>query len=179
MLMISDEESDLSATSHFVDPGPGLGFTPPPAHERPAPPHTEGLNLLDPGTGASLATAMANLANALPRGEETNGVREMMSALASTFSAHCAADEEELFGRYVAASLKRLPFRGRSLAKLRIQQVLHQVQTFEALPSADVDVKDPTAMLLNGHLAGHFLSPGSAALSVAAVAAAHSFAKAD
>lgn len=179
MLVISDEESDQSATSHFVDATPVPGFTPPPAHERPAPPHTEGLNLLDPGASASLASAMANLANALPRGEEANGVREMIAAIANTFSAHCVADEEELFGRYVAASLKRLPFRGRSLAKLRIQQVLHQVQTCEALPSADVDIKDPTAMLLNGHLASHFLTPGSAALSAAAVAAAHSFAKAD
>lgn len=37
-------------------------------------------------------------------------------------------DEEELFGRYVAAAIRKLTSRSKSLAKMRIQQVLFHLE---------------------------------------------------
>ena len=49
-------------------------------------------------------------------------------------------DEEELFGRYVAAAIRKLTSRSRSLAKMRIQQVLFDLE--ESDRGSDLNSKD-------------------------------------
>lgn len=49
-------------------------------------------------------------------------------------------DEEELFGRYVAAAIRKLTSRSKSLAKMRIQQVLFHLE--ESDRTGDLNSKD-------------------------------------
>lgn len=40
-------------------------------------------------------------------------------------------EEEELFGRYIAASMRKLSERSKSLAKMRIQEILFQIEEMD------------------------------------------------
>lgn len=46
----------------------------------------------------------------------------------ATVSDHVQDEEEELFGRYVAAAMRKLSSKSKSLAKMRIQKVLFNLE---------------------------------------------------